>query len=155
MAHVTLNGAEVDTRFEQMGGIGMPEGMGADVSFADTGALFGFAKSALDAAAGHGGGGAGQVFVIASGGGKEPGGVAVGFPGGSQQVEGVIGQGDVAVLGALPPVHVDHVARAIDIAHLQGERFVEAQSTAVEGGEVDAIVQRRHGLGGGDGPLGG
>ena len=44
--------AEVDTG--QMGGIGMPEGMGSDVSFADTGALFGLAKSALDAAAGMG-----------------------------------------------------------------------------------------------------
>ena len=54
MAHGTLHGAEVDTGLEQMGGIGMPEGMGSDVSFADTGALFGLAKSALDAAAGHG-----------------------------------------------------------------------------------------------------
>jgi hypothetical protein len=43
-------------------------------------------------------------------------------------------------------VDVEHVARAIDIAHLQGEGFVETQSTAVEGGAVDAIVQRRHGL---------
>jgi hypothetical protein len=33
MAQITLNGAEVDTRFKQMRGIGMPEGMGADVSF--------------------------------------------------------------------------------------------------------------------------
>ena len=40
-------------------------------------------------------------------------------------------------------MHGDHVARAIDIAHVQGERFVEAQATAGEGGEVDAIVQRR------------
>ena len=117
------------------------------MSVADTGALFGLAKSALDAAAGHGRGGAGQVVLIARpSGGKEPGGMAVGFPGGSQQVEGAIGQGDVAVLGALTPVHVDHVARAIDIAHVQGEGLVEAQSTAVEGGEVDAMVQRSHGL---------
>ena len=43
-------------------------------------------------------------------------------------------------------MHVDHVARAIDIAHVQGEGLVEAQSTAVEGGEVDAMVQRSHGL---------
>ena len=83
MAHVPLNGAEVDTRFEQMGGIGMPKGMRSDVSLADTGALFGFAKRALDAAAGHGGGGAGQVFLIAARSGKEPGAVAVRFPGGA------------------------------------------------------------------------
>jgi hypothetical protein len=49
---------------------------------------------------------------------------------------------DIAVLGALAAVDVDHVARAIDIAHLQGKRFVQAQPTAVDGGEVDTIVQR-------------
>ena len=65
----------VDTRFEQMGGRGRPKGMGADVSCADTGAWFGCAKSALDAAAGPGGGGAGHVFVIAARGREEPGGL--------------------------------------------------------------------------------
>jgi hypothetical protein len=120
----------------------VPEGRGADVSLADTGALFGCAKRALDAAAGPRGGGAGQVFLITASGWKEPGGVAVGFPGGAQQVEGGLGQGDIALLGPLTPVHMEHVARAIDIAHVQGERFVEAQSTAREGGAVDAMVQR-------------
>jgi hypothetical protein len=120
--------------------------MGADVACAETGALCGFAKSAMDAAAGHRGGGAGQVCVIASGSGKEPGGVAVRFPGGASQVEGVIRQRDGAVLGALTPVSVDHVARAVDVTHLKGERFVEAQSTAGEGSEGDAIVQRRQSL---------
>ena len=62
------------------------------------------------------------MFVIAARGGKEPGGVAVGFPGGAQQVEGGIRQGDGAVLGALAPVHVDHVARAIDVAHVKALR---------------------------------
>jgi hypothetical protein len=146
MAHVTLHGAEVDPRFQQMRGIGMPEGMGADVSCADTGALFGLAKSALDAAAGHRGGGAGQVLLIASGSGKEPGVVAVRLPGGASQVEGVIGQGDVAVLSALATVHMHHVARAVDVTHLKGESFVEAQSTAGEGGEGGAMVPGRHGL---------
>jgi len=39
-----------------------------------------------------------------------------------------------------------HVARAVDVTHLKVESFVEAQATAVEGGEVGAIVQGRHGL---------
>jgi hypothetical protein len=83
LAHVTLHGAEVDPGCKQMRGIGMPEGMGSDVSLADIGAVFGCAKSALDAAAGHRRGGAGHVFVIASGSGKEPGAVAGRFPGGA------------------------------------------------------------------------
>jgi hypothetical protein len=39
-----------------------------------------------------------------------------------------------------------HVARAVAVTHLQVERFVEAQSTAVEGGKVRAIVHRRPSL---------
>jgi hypothetical protein len=83
MAHVPLHGAEGDPGCKQMRGLGMPEGRGADVSLAATGALFGCAKSALDAAAGHRGGGAGHVFLSAAGSGTEPGAVAVRFPGGA------------------------------------------------------------------------
>lgn len=39
-----------------------------------------------------------------------------------------------------------HVARAVDVPPLKGERFVEAQATAGEGGEGGAIVPGRHGL---------
>jgi hypothetical protein len=49
---------------------------------------------------------------------------------------------DRAVLGALAAVDVDHGARAIDSTHLQGQRFVQAQPTAGDGGEVDTMVQR-------------
>lgn len=83
MAQGTLHGAEVAPRFTQRRGIGMPAGMGAAVSLTAPGALFGCAQSAWDAAAGPRGGGTGHVFVLASGSGQEPGGVAVRFPGGA------------------------------------------------------------------------
>jgi hypothetical protein len=38
------------------------------------------------------------------------------------------------------------VARAIDIAHLKVQHFVQAQPTAVDGGEVDASVQGGDGI---------
>jgi hypothetical protein len=141
MAHGPLHGAEVDAGFEPMGGIGMAERMDPDVSFEDASPLGGFAESALDAAAAHGRGGGSPVFLIASACGKEPGGVAMGFPGQAQECQGLMRERDIAVLGALAAVDVDHVARAIDIAHLQGKRFVQAQPTAVDGGEGDAIVE--------------
>jgi hypothetical protein len=122
MAQRTLHGAEVDPRFKPMRGIGMPEGMGADVSFADTGALFGFAKSALDAAAGHRGGGAGQVFVIAAGRGLE------------------------RSLAPLPRCTCIMWRGPSMSPPLKVESFMEAQSTAVEGGEGGALVQGCHGL---------
>ena len=146
MAHGALHSAEVDARFAQMGGIGRAERMDADVAFADARPLDRFAERALDAAAAHGRGRGGPVLAIASRGGKEPGGVAMGCPGAAQEFQGVMRQGDLAVLGALAAVDVEHRARAIDIAHLQGKRFVQAQPPAVDGGKVDTIVQGGGGI---------
>ena len=146
MAHVALQSAEVDASFEQMGGIGMTERMDADVAFEDARPLGRFAERALDAATAHGRGRGGHVFVIASRGGQEPGGVAMGFPVEAQEFQGVMRQGNIAVLGALAAVDVDHVARTIDSAHLQRKRFVQAQPTAIDGGAVDTIVQGGGGI---------
>lgn len=80
MAHVPLNGAEVDARFEQMGGRGMAERMDAEVAFEDARPLGRCAERALDAAAAHGRGRGGHVVVLSPASGKEPDGVAMGFP---------------------------------------------------------------------------
>jgi hypothetical protein len=124
----------------------MPAGRGSDVSCAEPGAWLGVAPSALDAAAGQRGGGAGPGLLLTARGGPEPGGGAGGLPGGAPQGEGGLGPGDGAVLGALTPGHRDQVARAIAIAPVQGARFMEAQSPAGEGGAGDAMVPGRHGL---------
>ena len=107
MAPVPLQGAEVDPRGKPMRGRGLPEGRGADVSLADTGAVFGFAKSALDAAAGPRGGGAGHVFVIAAGRGQEPGGGCGAF---SRRC--VIGRGGHQAGGGRGPERPGHGAHA-------------------------------------------
>ena len=64
------------------------------------------------------------MFVISPARRKEPGGGAMSFPVEAQEFQGVMRQGAIAVLGALAAVDVEHVARAIDIAHLKGQRFV-------------------------------
>jgi hypothetical protein len=143
MAPVPRHGAEGDPRGEPLGGRGMPQGRGADVACAETGAWWGCAQSALDTAAGHGGGGAGPGCVRAARGGQEPGGGAVGLPGGAPQVEGVSRPRAGAVLGARTPGPVAQVARALARAPVQGERCVAAPSTAREGGAGDARVHRR------------
>ena len=68
------------------------------------------------------------------------------MPGGAEQVAGGIGPGDGAVLSALATMPMPHVARAVDVTHLKGARFVEASSTAGEGGAGGAMGQGRHGL---------
>ena len=69
----------------------MSEGMDGDTGFGDTGALFGCAAGALDTGATHGGGRRRTLGVIAPGGGKEPGGVPMGFPGGAEQSQRIGG----------------------------------------------------------------
>ena len=82
---VALNKSGVDARFEQMGGVGMSEGMDGDAGFGDASALFGFAEGALDAGPTHRRGCRRALLVIAPGGGKEPGGVTMRFPVGTEE----------------------------------------------------------------------
>ena len=65
----------------------------------------------------------------------------MGFPGGAEQSQGILGQGDVPVFGALAAVDMDLEALAIDVRDLQGEGFLEPEAQAVDGGAVDLVVQ--------------
>jgi hypothetical protein len=79
--------------------------------------------------------------MIPPGSGKEPGGVSMGFPGGAEQGEGLGGQGDVAVFGALATMDMDLEALAIDVRDLEGEGCMEPESQAIDGGEVRLVVE--------------
>jgi hypothetical protein len=73
--------------------------------------------------------------------GKSQAGVPRRFPGGAEQHEGLGGQGDIAVFGALPTVDMDLEALAIDVRDLQEEGVVKPEAQAIDGGEVDLIMQ--------------
>jgi len=68
--------------------------------------------------------------------------MTMGFPVGAEQSEGLGGQGDVPVFGALATMDMDLEARAIDVRDLEGEGFLEPEAQAIDGGEVDVVVQR-------------
>lgn len=91
VSQVALDEPGMHAGFEQMGGVGMPQGMEGDAHFGDPGPVFGGAEGALDTGATYGGGRRRTLGVIPPGGGKEPGGVTVGFPGGAEQSEGICG----------------------------------------------------------------
>ena len=84
--------------------------------------------------------------MMPPGGGKEPGGVTMGFPGGAEQSERLFRQGDVPVFGALAAVDMDLEARAIDVGALQGEGCRESESQAIDGGAGALVVQGGGGL---------
>ena len=46
--------------------------------------------------------------------------------------------------GALAPVHVQHHARTIDVAHLQMQGLAQAQSAGVHRGEERVVVGATH-----------
>ena len=148
MPQGTLDETGMHASFEQRGGVRMPQGMDGDAHCCDLGPLFGCAEGALDAGATPRRGRRRTVGVIAPGGGKEPGLVTMGFPGGAEQREGIGGQGDVPVFGALATMDMDLEALAIDVRDLEGEGFMEPEAQARDRGEGDLVVERGGRLGG-------
>jgi hypothetical protein len=128
MPQVALDETRVHARFEQMGSVRMSEGMDGDAHFGEPGALFGFTEGALDTGATHGSGRGRALVVIAPSGRKEPGGMPMGFPIGAEQREGLGGQRDVAVFGALAAMDMDLQALTIDVGDLKGQGFMEPKA---------------------------
>src|SRR5262249_31413217 len=124
-----------------MGGVGMPQGMDSDAYFGDPGPVFGDTEGALDTRPTHWVGGHRAVLLIAPGGGKEPGRVPVGFPIGAEQSERIFGQGDVPVLGTLPTMDMDLEALPVNIGDLERKGFMEPEAQAIDGSEVDVVVE--------------
>lgn len=57
---------------------------------------------------------------------EDEAGISVGLPVGAQDRQSLLRQGDHAVLRPLAAVDMDHHAVAVDVAHLQVERLLEA-----------------------------
>ncbi len=71
--------------------------------------------------------------------------MAMSLPALTEQEQGALGQGDVAVAVALAGADVEEHAPGIDVADFQVERFAQAQAAGVNGGQRDAMIE------GGDG----
>lgn len=113
--------------------------MDRNALFEYPGGPLGLAKGTLDAALGHRLGRLMGIVSLVTAGWEDKPGVAVSKPIAAQPVEGRLGQLDVAVLGALAAVDMDHHARAIDIGDFEMARFVKAQAAGVDGGEKDVV----------------
>jgi hypothetical protein len=135
-----LDEARMHAGCEPRRGVGMPQGREGHPGCGAAGPGCGCAEGTLDTGAAHGRERRGTVGVIAPGGGQEPGGVPGECPGGAQPREGLGGQGDVAVLGALAPMALDLEARPITGRDLEEEGFREPESQALNGGEGGWLV---------------
>ena len=52
-----------------------------------------------------------------------------------------MGERDVAILGALSAVDMDHHAGGIDIGDFEVETFVKSQAAGIDGGEIGVILE--------------
>ena len=141
MAHVALDDAQVDTGFEEVGGVGVAQGVNRNAFFAHASVPLGLAKGALDAIFGHRMDCLIKARSFSTQGWEEKTGMAVGTPVLAQQMKSGVGQRDIAVLGALAAMDMDHHALAIDIGDFQMKSFVKAQTAGVDGGEIDVVVE--------------
>jgi hypothetical protein len=139
VAEVALDDAQIDAGFKERGGVGMAQGVDGHALFEHAGATLGLAKSVLDAAFGHGLGGLLGLGWLMAASGKDKPGVFVSTPVAAQQNEGGLRQRDVAVLGTLAAVDMDHHAPAVDVGDFEVARFVKAQAAGVDGGEKNVV----------------
>lgn len=112
----------------------------------DAAGLQGRATGVLDAVARHGGGGGGPPTTAPARRRKKPHGVARGCPGVAEQRQGLLGEGDRAVLRALATAPVDDHPGPIKIGDLQVGAFLESQATGLEGTQADARARSPHTL---------
>jgi hypothetical protein len=141
MAHVALDDSQVDSGFEKMSGIGVAEGMNGDRLLEDSGSTLSPSEGALDTALSHG-----QRSVLCSTAAsaksreKETR-MVVGGPIASEQLEGGLGERDVAVLSPLSTVDMDHHAGGVDIGDFEVEAFVKSEAAGIDGGEIGVILE--------------
>ena len=67
--------------------------------------------------------------------------MAVGEPIAAQELKSGLGQWDVAILGALAAVDMDHHAGAIDIGDFEMKSLVQAQAAGIDGGQIGVVVE--------------
>ena len=141
VAEQFLHSPQISSSVQQVCGVRMSERMNRGF-LADTAGPKSRPKGILDVADGGGSLGGGTVNAAASGSGKDPHGVAMGFPVLAEQLQGRVGQGDVTILAALAVMDVNQLPGAVDVTDLEVSAFLQAQSTGIDGGETSPIAKQ-------------
>jgi hypothetical protein len=142
VSEVDLDLTEVLPLLQQMGGIGMAQGMDVSLLF-DAAGVEGDAKGPLQRGVGHRFGGRAGAQTTVTFGGKEQGWMAMSFPLLAQEQQRALGQRDVTVLIALAGTDVQEHALRINVADLQAQPFAQAQTAGIYGAQTDAVIQGR------------
>jgi len=115
--------------------------MNGDALFLDFSSNLGTTEGTLDTALSHGKLGLFCSIAITSKSGEEELRVTMGSPVAAEQGQGGLWERDVAILGALSAVDMDHHAGGIDIRDFEVEAFVKSEAAGVDGGEIGVILE--------------
>ena len=126
MAHVFLDDAEVDASLQEVGSVGVAQGMNGDIFFADSCLHLGPTEGPLDTTFGHRGLSLLCSFTVSAQGREEEARMAVGEPIAAEQIEGGWGERDVAIFGTFSTVDMNHHAAGVDIGDFEMESFVKS-----------------------------
>lgn len=140
MAEVLLDLSEIDTVFQEVGGIGMSRCMDGGFLM-DTTLMKGGAESILDIADGHRVIGRTAMDAAATAGGKDPYGISMELPAFAQSQEGFCRQGNAAMFSAFSRAEVNVSAGAVDIGNAQMCAFLESQSAGVNRLKANAVEE--------------
>lgn len=141
---VDLDLAQVLPLFQQVGRIGMAQGVGMS-RLLDAAGLESQTESALESRAAHRFERGGSALAVVAFGGKEQRGMAMALPLLTQEFERALGQGDVAIAIAFGAANVQEPTLGIDVPDFQAQAFPQAQAAGVNEGEANPMIQRRHG----------
>lgn len=123
VAEILLDSAEVNTGFQEMGGIGMAQCVNGDF-LANVELLQYPAQGTLYRGFAHWISGCGALFAVSSQCRKDPYRIAMGLPVLAQQIERGFGQRHIPVLGAFAAVHMNPHELGVNIADLKMQGFV-------------------------------
>jgi len=143
MTEVDLELAQVFALFEEVGGVGMAQGVDRGVLL-DAAGIEGQAEGALECGAAHRlGGGAGALATVALGGEQQLG-MAMGTPQLAEQIQGALRQRNEAVAVSFATADVKEHPTRIDVGHVEVEGFAQAQAAGIDGAQSDAVVESGH-----------
>lgn len=125
----------------QRRGRALPEGVDRGVRM-DAAVCAGGPAGLLHTGAWHGVGGRGHADAATTRSGKEPDGMAGGFPVLAPQLQGTRWERPRAVLGACATAHVDDHPCPVTIGDLHVGAFLKPQATGREGGETHPRAQQ-------------
>ena len=145
VTQILLDQAQVDAGLEQVRGVTVPERVDRD-PLAEPEFLHHALHRAVNAGTCHRFDRRAGFCMVPPRGREQPDRVAMRHPVLAEHSQGLRRERHVAIFGALAAMNMDDHPRAVDVADLEIQTFLETQPQRVDGPEVGFVVRSTHGV---------